>query len=407
MGRRALKSRHRLDRTSLLMGLLFITLLVGGFSISRVIPERADLGALGEARYLALAVLLGAVFVLRRDASPRADTRASAWTASLLLFYAYLGLSYLWTPSRAASAPFLIDIFLLAVFALLLIESSRDDPPKAARVVLRVTVIAGVVFAVAGLARFAAGADRASAFSGGPNVFARIAGAGAIAALYEWSAGGRARWAWLACVPLCLVAVILSGSRGGLLATSVALGLLLVVLFTRPKLKRLLPPVAFVLAGLAVIALIFAPVRRMLADRYIRQTLLAGQDGGRGDAAEEAWRVFLQDPVFGAGYYSSAGTGVTHPHNIFLHVLSDGGLVGFVILLVVIGMLLARWRHPTSDAQRTLFAIAALYFVSSWFSGIYYDHRFIWFYAGLFMLAPAATPVARGAPDTAGSRSTS
>ena len=93
---------------------------------------------------------------------------------------------------------------------------------------------------------------------------------------------------------------------------------------------------------------------------------------GRIDLWINAYQCWLQHPIIGCGFYQleQYPNLSAHPHNLFIQVLTETGLLGFGFLLYIILMLIKRidWSQP----QR-YFVMAALLAVSTdlFFSGVH------------------------------------
>ena len=74
----------------------------------------------------------------------------------------------------------------------------------------------------------------------------------------------------------------------------------------------------------------------------------------------QAWEGFLQYPLFGVGVMNFRNMSHAidlHPHNWFLQILLEGGIVGMAAFLVLIGLVL--WRFY-GFAKGNLYGVAAL-----------------------------------------------
>ena len=93
---------------------------------------------------------------------------------------------------------------------------------------------------------------------------------------------------------------------------------------------------------------------------------------GRIDLWINSYRCWLQHPIIGCGFYQleQYSNLSAHPHNLFIQVLTETGLLGFGFLLYIIFMMLKQidWLQP----QR-YFVMAALLAVSTdlFFSGVH------------------------------------
>lgn len=153
-----------------------------------------------------------------------------------------------------------------------------------------------------------------------------------------WGGRGVRRWVWAGAAAVCSVAAYLTQSRGGLLALAVALTVWL-VLVTRSAVRTL---VAVGVVGAAI--LLMPGVGSRLAT--------VGSVGSTAPAADQSlvdraavqrigWAMALEHPFVGVGVgnFTTAEpdyrrriapelSQVIAPHNIYLEMLAEGGLVG-------------------------------------------------------------------------------
>jgi hypothetical protein len=186
---------------------------------------------------------------------------------------------------------------------------------------------------------------------------------------------------------LLLGGVLMTGSRGGLLATGVAL-LVLVAVTGRDRGKRRLGVYAVV--GAAIAAFIFLTHPFGLAER----TVEVDSSSGRTDI----WRVGLaacpQYCAFGSGWgtfrdvYADTqasvadarvlvGAGAYEPHNVWVLVGIELGSLGVVLLAV--GLLLSfseAWRLPTGLRGPPLSGMAATVVAATFLSNL--EFKFFW-----------------------------
>ncbi len=93
---------------------------------------------------------------------------------------------------------------------------------------------------------------------------------------------------------------------------------------------------------------------------------------GRIDLWINAYQCWLQHPIIGCGFYQleQYPSLSAHPHNLFIQVLTETGLLGFGFLIYIVFMMIKRidWSQP----QR-YFVMAALLAVSTdlFFSGVH------------------------------------
>jgi O-antigen ligase len=164
-----------------------------------------------------------------------------------------------------------------------------------------------------------------------------------------WASEGRSRFSskWFWCFVAMLIGLLLTFTYGSWLAL-VGTVVIFAWLAGQGHRKRLLLA-GVIVAGLAVLALNFAPVRESMESKMEG---VAWDYYTRFDMWELALTSFLSHPVRGIGFGNFAGTVVsgqfawmrqdmqdigTTPHNFYLYVLAEMGLVGFIAFLVVIG----------------------------------------------------------------------
>lgn len=173
---------------------------------------------------------------------------------------------------------------------------------------------------------------------------------GAFAAIMLWCAYSShiARWQRGMAVVLalfCLAAMVLTGSRAPLLAL-VVIGVVLAITYRRWYVVALI-----VVAAAAVTALVWDHL-------FDRGTSF------RAEIWPQVWRRYLEAPMFGVGLQRAPLLVMTshgpayNEHSLFLALLRQGGLVGFLLYLnVAIGVLVQGWR---SRGQCHLALLAAV-----------------------------------------------
>lgn len=154
-----------------------------------------------------------------------------------------------------------------------------------------------------------------------------------------------------------LIAMIVLGRRGELLAGLAAVALLVLALCSRRKRRIIL--IAGFAAAVTAVALVLAFLPQLgrvpVLARYVEtiEQLLSGADisSGRGPLLSMAVTGFLSSPVFGLGWgqyvqlsaqvgmCDTDGNLIEDCHNIYLQFLCETGVVGTVLLLIPIGYL--------------------------------------------------------------------
>jgi O-antigen ligase len=191
------------------------------------------------------------------------------------------------------------------------------------------------------------------------------------------------RWVYRAYLPIALVVIGLTGSRGGLVATMVAL---LIVPLTMTKLSP----------GRLVAAIVILGVSGALAVTYVPETLFerfasTGTEvedmrfGGRFKLWIAGLHAFTQRPVMG---YGTAGfIGAITPelgrlsqvaHNSFLSVLVENGTVGLLLyLMFFVAVFLSILKLRSLKRRFALVLLATL--MVAMLPLTWEDHKIVWF----------------------------
>ena len=157
-------------------------------------------------------------------------------------------------------------------------------------------------------------------------------------------------------IPLVLMAaaIVLTGSRGGVIAFLVTFSLC-VAAHLRSGGRTRLPLIAG--AGAFAVFIVFLVIFLGGADALLRSTgLQAAADdisSGRLHFWSVAWQIFTSNPIIGAGMeafglaYTQFDTRngmfrVEQAHNDYLQMLADGGVVGFAIVAAFIVLLVKK-----------------------------------------------------------------
>lgn len=377
---------------------LFIVLLAGQVSFSRLgianplfIPER--LFGLGLLTFLV--VVVGLANIKSVPSRPAAGIIVAA-PISYFLFTSLWGAD---VPEFWSGVTDIVCMLLSCAIISILLSWNTT---LVAETVLWCLAITGIIFSIAGLATASTGSP-VSAFGGGPNVYSRITMLGFIA-LVGLIAMHKLPIAAMTFGPLMLVATVVSGSRGGMLAGLVSICVLV------PLVRRVKPYQIVAGLGLLVAFLVFVyqkfsdTVDRVVDGRIVQLTLQQGYTSGRGDLYRSAWELFLDNLFRGAGLRGFAehyGQGFTYPHNLFLLTASEGGLVGLVVLIFALATFAVRVLHHHGSTLTLLFTAAScMIFVSSMFSGDYYDARFLWVFMIIALQVSAQERFTRPATTT-------
>lgn len=174
--------------------------------------------------------------------------------------------------------------------------------------------------------------------------------------LYYLCLGSKVRWLklfFLAVFPCLIWAMVLTGSRSGM----VGLVVVLLAIVWKSKYK------AALLTSIAVIAFVVAPLLSAdLRDRYLSlvssNTSNAGTVQGRIDGLWANLSTGMERPIFGHGLGTSREAawhfdGGTHvAHNLYLEALIETGLIGLVIYVAFLFSILKNYRRAMHASAR-------------------------------------------------------
>ena len=388
-------ARTEVRRPGLVVVIGFVAILAGRFTLDRA---GVTVPVFNDVRVPLFAALLMGFALEIRWAPPHRHTGAR----SVLAVYTFLGyqaVSAAWTPPGADLAAAVGDLVAVAVLVLVYAQLAEWDRDRVVAVTAACfQAAAWAYFLVAAAGRGHTTAGRWAAPGGGPNVFVRVMVIGLFTSIYFYLRSGR-KLAWLVGVPAFLTGAIASGSRGGLVA------LLLTVLLAAPSLlpglrsgggaKPLL--LVAVLLGIGVAAM-GDSILAFVEQRFVATTFQQGYVSGRDVLFRMALNLWLEHPFLGTGISSFAeitklGVGFAYPHNLFLAVAAEGGVVGLALLANSFYQV----RHEYARVprgERSLEARIAAYagiFVGAacMFSGDYYDARLMWIWLILAAVHPS------------------
>ncbi len=290
-----------------------------------------------------LLVLPGQLWRLRQ-----ARGRLTAGEAVAVALIAWLGVATVWDRSGAGHALWLFNAGCTVAFVLACAEMRGRD-------LASVMIAGGVVNAALAVARhLVAGAVEPRmpgwAETRQPILGAAIIGVMVLLALAR-ALEGRRPWAYGAAALLGLGFIGLTGSRGPMLATGVAL-LVLVGATRRRHLGW----------GLGV-ALVVALAVALAVPGAWWQGLLARGGSHRLEIWTQTLAVLRQAPGWAA--WVGLGPGATigrpgedFPHNLLLSTAFYGGLIGLGLLLALLGLVaLAAWRGPERPLRLALLVL--------------------------------------------------
>ncbi len=332
--------------------LINLTAGVGLFAMLTFLDEVLPSGGLGLTKVMGVLLIVSWLAAITVGRERRRELFISApFLFVLMLFVFWAGASAIWAEDSAASIAALMRYAPNALLFLIVYAAmrTRDD----ALWVVGAYVIGTLISALYGVVAPTSGdvEGRLSGALGNANETATalavgVALAGALAlALRDkpWLRLGAAVG-----VPICLVSLFLTVSRGGLVALVAVLFAGIAVAGERRKAALALVAVA-ALGGVIYFAAVAPPEAR---DRIVQS------DGGTGreDIWKVGWRMVEANPVLGVGAGNFPITSVHYllepgailradfivddpkvAHNTYLEVLAELGVVGLALFLCILG----------------------------------------------------------------------
>jgi O-antigen ligase len=299
------------------------------------------------ARIAGLALLLVAVPAVLQAGRAR---RPGAMQWVVFAFYLWVCCTYFWTIDPAATLVKMRSYFQELMVVWLVWEFAED--PGDLRTLLQAAVAGSWVLAILTLANFSSAQAvaetriRFAAYGQDPNDMARFLDLGfpLAAALV---ATGESRWAErvlaLGYLPLGLLAVLLTASRGGFLAAAVALAGC-AILLVRAQLKAALAG-ALALPPLGAAIWLIVPSGTWERLSTIPEQLQNGNLNQRLNIWSAGWHAFARAPIVGSGagsFTSAAGlSSIDTAHNTALSVAVGGGLCALFLASLLVA--LAAW----------------------------------------------------------------
>jgi O-antigen ligase len=384
------RAKAREGISSHLKVLLLLCWLLAEISFSQ--PGRSaalDVGGLDALALAKLAIRLMtiaalSVIILRTHTLPRATVMLYR-CAPLLIFAAWTVTTCLWSGLKTVSLGHALECVMLALLTIvtgIVCRTEHDLEIVLCNVVLMTSALM--------LAMLVMNADliarglRPSKYMQ-PNNMAGVAACGLITLLASRLLWGW-RWTYKLLWPAALIfaaVVITARSRSVLIVTSLAVFPLLWRLG-----RKTIPVIVVAVMGLLAAAWPYSQTISNLpqsAESY----LMRGQTmedaytvSGRTEVWDIAIKSFLESPLFGHGYYLMTSTGTMYvwgaqrwqtAHNIYLHVLSGTGLMGFFLLawaLFFVLSPLARCLKAGTHVQRValfVFLLVAWYLALGFF----------------------------------------
>jgi O-antigen ligase len=399
---------------ALLAIILTVLFLVGRWNLQRlaVNPEAIDFDLVVERSVATVLieprlwlVIAGVILLVlvemgasgdARAHSGRLEARTSVRIFSVLSFY--LVATIAWTPNDNPF-PAVVDICLVLVTLVAVERAARHEKFVEAfwlwLELLLIAIGAYALFAQLFLVQDTTAATsaglpgRLSILGGGPNILARFLGMLCLLMVAQsLRQGGGLRWsaAWrIVAAAVALILLLETGSRGAF--TGLLVGLLALLVARRMNV-RLIGIGAIVILSFEYLFKLIpdADVIESIDERWLVTTLQEGYLSQRDVLLSEAYRLWLERPVFGGGLdsfeYYTFGLD-RYPHNLVLEIAQEGGIVAALLLLAwIVHVILNSWHRRNHYTEIGL-SMTALIFGCALFSGDFYDSRLMFIFGVL------------------------
>jgi O-antigen ligase len=313
---------------------------------------------------------------------------------AVLAFYLWFCCSYFWSIAPLATLDRMRGYFQEMMIVWLVWEFAES--PRDLRALLRAYVAGSWVLAALTLANFASidamisGQIRFVAQGQDPNDAARFLDLGfpLAAVLFDGESRWPGRLLALGYLPLGLLAVVLTASRGGFLAAVTALvgcGFLL----ARGHGRRAVAG-AFALSAIGAVLWQIVPHETFARLATISEQAQGGNLNDRVDIWAVGWHAFAQAPILGYGagtFVNAAGLApIDTAHNTALSILVNGGLCA-LFLAVAIVALAADSILKTHGPLRLALATALLVWAIASLAATVEENRTTWLLFALIALA--------------------
>jgi O-antigen ligase len=305
----------------------------------------------------------------------------------MLLFFLLIEATFFWTLDSDATLTAIRAYMQIMIVAWLVWEFAPDD--NSLRKLAFAYMLGGYVSIVNTFRDFATSTlnsvERFSADGWNQNDLALALALGILMARYASIGGSKVvRLLAFAYIPLALVAVALTGSRGGSIVAAIAV--LGVAVQWKGKLSVKLVSLAIFLIAICV-GLSFVPEHT--ADRILNMGSNGIDFGNRVPIWQIALREFPAHPVLGVGAsaFSTATNTDSVAHNTFLSVLVEEGLLGLGIFVAIL-VLLFRSAWKTAPPVRMLCVMILLCWVTGVCSLTWEQSRVTWVIFALIAAQP-------------------
>ncbi len=355
---------------------------------------------------LLVASVLIAGYILYRTsfAFPR---RGLALILAAVVFVSWVVVSLGWTPGVAYARDKSLSLIVLALWPLVACALIVAPEPARVKKFIIATLVLGVLMSVdLVVLALRVGPGRVMIEVGSEYLgVGRVVGLAAPVALLLASIERKfvMKWFLLGCFSATLAAVVLLGGRGPAVAMLAALLVpILAAGLNRIHLNSLrryvMIFVAMSVVGTASVVLMVGVGLKPATIQRAEQSLT--EDSGGNSAAErlryysDALDAWQEDPVIGRGVGSfpvlfERADEAFYPHNIFLEVLIENGIIGVVLLLILIVAAVRSIRYTRNEFDWVRLVLIMMFvnaFVNAQVTADLPDNRLLFAVMGLMTL---------------------
>ena len=341
-------------------------------------------------RLVGIAAFVVGVAALMYDARLRHFNRNHVL---IFFFFAWAGLSVVWTQTNSAGLTRAISYAQMGAMVWLLLQYAPD---RHRQTTLMAAYVLGSYVTVALLLKTYAGGtansltqwgERYVAFSTDPNEQALMLALGIPMAWHcVVHRRGLVQLLTLIYIPAAFLGITLTGSRGGFLSAAAALLVVPLNYVKVPNYAKVLAIAAFTAGGIAISVLLpeatferLMTLKEMVLDQSKYAEASLEDTNMRILIWQEGLETFMDHPTVGvgAGAYPEAVDRVRGgryvAHSVWVSVLVELGVVGFFILLGIIGVSLLTVRRMPKTERRTWYVLLLTWAVGVTF--LTWEHR--------------------------------
>jgi O-antigen ligase len=233
---------------------------------------------------------------------------------------------------------------------------------------------------------------RASGTFGDPNFFGMYLATASIFAIGIHALVPR-RWRMILwpVIAILLIGLFLTYSRGAYIGFFAGL---IILVFLRDRLAGVALAIALLVAA-AVLYPAFIEARQGGMLTPLESFDMAQSEGSRANLAAAGFAMFLAFPVFGVGYgvfqyvspdFIVGATDSTFSHNMYLNILAEQGLIGFLLVATMLVWLTITLVRSSNPLRNAVLAVGATFLAASMFL----HSATVFQSSGLILLAIAA-----------------